>query len=229
MKITWLGQAGLLFENENHTIMVDPYLSDDVAKVQPVNKRRVPVDEKFFSVKPDIIMLTHSHLDHLDRATLSHYLSNDSCITVLAPANAWQEVRKFGGPKNNYVCLNRGSVWSFGDMTVYAVGAEHSDPTGVGFIIDDGKKTYYITGDTLYNYDVIDGVNAFFKNGVDVIFLPINGVGNNMNIYDAANFANDVGAKIAVPIHFGMFDSLNPNEFAFPNRIIPEIYNKIKI
>ena len=28
MKVTWLTQAGLLFENEKITVLVDPYLSD---------------------------------------------------------------------------------------------------------------------------------------------------------------------------------------------------------
>lgn len=229
MKITWLGQAGFLLENENHTILIDPYLSDEVAKINPLNWRRVPVDESFFDVKPDVIMLTHSHLDHLDTLTLSHYINEDSEITVLAPYDTWKEVRKLGGAKNNYVMLNRGSAWSFGDITVYAVKAEHSDLTAVGFVIDDSKKTYYFTGDTLYNYDVIEEVNSLFCEGVDVVFLPINGVGNNMNAEDATDFAYDVGAKKAVPVHFGLFDTLSPEAFEFENRIIPEIYKEIVI
>lgn len=32
MKITWLGQAGLLFETGETTILVDPYLSNSVEK-----------------------------------------------------------------------------------------------------------------------------------------------------------------------------------------------------
>ncbi len=229
MKITWLGQAGFLLENENHTILIDPYLSDEVAKINPLNWRRVPVDESFLGVKPDVIMLTHSHLDHLDTSTLSHYINRDSEITVLAPYDTWKEVRKLGGAKNNYVMLNRGSAWSFGDITVYAVKAEHSDLTAVGFVIDDSKKTYYFTGDTLYNYDVIEEVNSLFCEGVDVVFLPINGVGNNMNAEDATDFAYDVGAKKAVPVHFGLFDTLSPEAFEFENRIIPEIYKEIVI
>ena len=35
MKITWLGQAGLLFETDNITIMIDPYLSESCYKVNP--------------------------------------------------------------------------------------------------------------------------------------------------------------------------------------------------
>ena len=32
MKITWLGQAGLLLEGEGLSVMIDPYLSDSVEK-----------------------------------------------------------------------------------------------------------------------------------------------------------------------------------------------------
>ena len=75
MKITWLGQAGLLFETNGKTIIVDPYLSDSVEKIEPRNKRRVPVDERFFDISPDVIVLTHSHLDHTDPDTLKHYIT----------------------------------------------------------------------------------------------------------------------------------------------------------
>lgn len=49
MKITWLGQAGLLLKHNDQTVLIDPYLSDSVAKINPKNKRRVPVDERFFT------------------------------------------------------------------------------------------------------------------------------------------------------------------------------------
>ena len=48
MKITWLTQAGLLFDNGKIKIMVDPYLSDSVGKRSPEKHRRIPVDESFF-------------------------------------------------------------------------------------------------------------------------------------------------------------------------------------
>ncbi len=228
MKITWLGQAGLLFENDGFKILVDPYLSNSVVKINPNNYRRVPTDESFFDIKPDMILITHSHLDHLDPETLAHYIKEDSEITVLAPFNAWQEVRKLGG-NNNYVMLNRNSVWSEDGFVVYAVKAEHSDLTAVGFILDFGDAVYYISGDTLYNYEVIEDVNSLFPDGVDVAFVPINGVGNNMNIHDASDFAAEVGARLAVPVHFGLFDSIDPNKFEYENKVIPEYYKEIDL
>ena len=40
MKITYLGQASLLLENENIKILVDPYLSNSVEKINPRSFRR---------------------------------------------------------------------------------------------------------------------------------------------------------------------------------------------
>ena len=51
MKVTWLGQAGLLFETNGKTILVDPYLSNSVEKIEPHNYRRVAVEEKFLQMK----------------------------------------------------------------------------------------------------------------------------------------------------------------------------------
>lgn len=87
MKITWLGQAGLLFETNNRKIMVDPYLSNSVIKINPDNYRRVPVEERFFEEKVDIMIFTHNHLDHYDPETVKHFINEETAVTVLAPAS----------------------------------------------------------------------------------------------------------------------------------------------
>ena len=224
MTVFWLGQAGLLFELDGVRVMVDPYLSNSVEKVEPKNYRRLPIDESYFDIKPDILILTHNHLDHTDPETLERLFSKHGGICILASYNAWQTARKFGGD-NNYIMFNRGTVWTEKGIKFEAVYAEHSDDKAVGVIISYGGRKYYITGDTLYNKKVIKDINI----PIDVVFLPINGVGNNMNMTDAAHFAEEIKAKTAVPIHFGMFDSLNAGNFGFKNRVIPEIYKEIKL
>ncbi len=224
MKITWLGQAGLLFETAGKKIIVDPYLSCSVEKVNPKNYRRVPVDESFLKIKPDVIVLTHDHLDHTDPETLEHYLTEDSSVVVIAPYNAWQSARKFGG-NNNYVCLNRHSRFTVDGIEFYAVKAEHSDLMAVGIVINAEGKKYYVTGDTLYNDDIF----ADLPQDIEAIFLPVNGIGNNMNAYDAQRFAEKTGARKAVPVHFGLFDELKGDIFKAENRVIPEIYKEIKL
>ena len=230
MNVTWITQGGLLFETERVSVMVDPYLSNSVAeKLDPKKERRIPVDESLFDVCPDVIIITHDHLDHLDPDTLVRFLSRtDKVITVLAPLNAYKKLLEFGCG-HNYVLLSPHSVWSEGGLTFYAVSAAHSDVTAAGYIIDDGEKTYYVSGDTLYNYDVIDDVIELCEDGVDYAFLPVNGVGNNMNMRDAADFACEIGAKCAVPIHWGLFDNLDPKEFDFDNALILKPYVKCKL
>ncbi len=223
MKITWLGQAGLLFETDGKKILVDPYLSDNVKNFEPKNYRRVPVDERFLEIKPDVIVITHNHLDHLDRETLKYYLTDDTECLVLAPNGGWQELRKFGG-KSNYVLFNNGTMWTEGNVTFRAVKAEHSDPYAIGVIISCEGKNYYVTGDTLYNEQVFDSLpNA----ELEAVFLPVNGVGNNMNMTDAARFAERVNAKYTVPVHIGMFDSLSADGFACGNKVQAKIYKSI--
>lgn len=227
MNVTWITQAGLVLENERLTIMVDPYLSNSVAEqIDAKKERRIPVDESVFDIHPNVIIITHDHLDHLDPKTLKRFLSReDKPITVLASYNAYMKLREFGGI-HNYVLLAPHSVWSEGGVTFYAVKAEHSDRCAAGYIIDDGVETFYVSGDTLYNYDVIDDVLELCEDGVDFAFLPINGVGNNMNARDAADFACEIGARCAIPIHYGLFDNIDPKDFDFDNALILKTYVK---
>ncbi len=225
MKVTWLTQAGLLFENGNIRIMVDPYFTDSAGRLHPEKTRRIPADMSFLDRDPDVVVITHSHLDHLDPETIELLISRaKKPITFLAPENAYNKLMSFGG-EHNYVMLNPHSVWSERGITFYAVSAEHSDRCAAGYIIDDGDKTYYISGDTLYNYDVIDDVLELVEDGVDYAFLPINGKGNNMNAKDASDFAYEIGAKCAIPIHYGLFDSINPEVFDFEDSKILEPYS----
>jgi L-ascorbate metabolism protein UlaG (beta-lactamase superfamily) len=228
MKVTWLSQAGLLFENDKIKILVDPYLSDSIGEVEPKKKRRMPIDESLFDLKPDVILITHDHRDHLDLATLDHYLKGDGSVTVMSGECAFKKLLAYGGD-HNYVLLAPHSVWSQQGVTFYSVHAEHSDRTAVGFIIDDGEETFYVSGDTLYNYDVIDDVLDLVEDGVDYAFLPINGRGNNMNAKDAADFAYEIDAKHAIPTHYGLIDEIDPRDFDFDDRVILTPYEPYEL
>lgn len=224
MKIIWLGQAGLLFIKNGFKIMIDPYLSDSVEKINPASFRRQAVDESLFEIKPDVMIFTHNHLDHYDPETVCRFISADTNIVVLSPASVWQEVRKIGGG-NNYIQFNRHTVWTENGIKFTAVKAEHSDISAIGVIIDDGDKKYYVTGDTLYNEKIFGDI----PNDIYAVFLPVNGVGNNMNMTDARRFCERVNPKFAIPIHCGMFDDTDMNKFGYKNKAVPKIYEEIKI
>lgn len=224
MKITWLGQAGLLFETDKLKIMIDPYLSDSVEKINPKNYRRVPVDESLFDIRPHVMIFTHNHLDHYDPETVTRFIGEETDVLVLAPTSVWNEVRKLGGD-NNYVKFDRHTQWTEQGVRFTAVKAEHSDISPIGVIIDDGEKKYYVTGDTLYNEEIFEDI----PDGIFAVFVPVNGVGNNMNMTDAKRFCQHVKPQVAVPIHCGLFDEKDMNEFEYENKVVPTIYKEIKL
>ena len=224
MKVTFLGQAGLLFDFDGLRVMVDPYFSNSVGKLRPEKNRRQKSEMSFLEKKPDVLILTHDHLDHADPETLEILLKKHSGICVLAGRNAWETALQFGGD-HNYVCFIPGCQWTEGSVSFEAVFAAHSDPEAIGVLIHYNGNVYYITGDTLRSRRVTESLGC----QPDVVFLPINGVGNNMNMADAAAFATEIGAKQAVPLHFGMFDDLDPEGFIFENRVIPEIWKEISL
>ena len=102
--------------------------------------------------------------------------------------------------------------------------AEHSDDYAIGVIMYAENKTYYITGDTLYNRKIFEDL----PENIDYVFLPVNGQGNNMNMCDGENFCRKIGGK-AIPIHCGLFDNIDVSNFGYENKIIPEFYKEIKL
>lgn len=224
MKVTFLGQAGLMLQTAQCTVMIDPYLSDSVEKVNPANYRRVPVDPRFFDIRPDVMIFTHNHLDHYDPETAPVFLKKYRGMTVLAPSSVWGSARQ-EAPGHNYVLFDRHTRWTQYGLTFQAVKAAHSDDHAIGVIVDDGQKKYYITGDTLYNEDIFPDLPG----DIDTVFLPINGVGNNMNMTDAAAFFRKTGAKKAVPVHTGMFDQLDASLFPVEEKVVPIIYKEIEL
>ena len=227
MKITWLGQGGVYLETERISILIDPYLSDAIGKANPDRVRRIPIDESFLALNPDVLIFTHDHLDHYDPDTAPHFLhKTEKAMCVLCPSSVWKRARTEGGG-HNYVQFNRHTEWTEGGMRFRAVKAEHSDDYAIGVLIEDlaEGKVYYVTGDTLYSTEVIADIDT----AVDVLMLPINGAGNNMNAVDAARFAAAIGAKVAIPIHYGLYDALDPAAFTFPGRRISAIYETITL
>ena len=100
MNVTWITQAGLVFENEKMTVMVDPYLSNSVAEtLDPSKQRRIPVDESVFEIHPDVIIITHDHLDHVDIDAIP--LMHKESMRFFAPSHAEKTLRS---PMSPFIC-----------------------------------------------------------------------------------------------------------------------------
>lgn len=229
MKSIWLGQGGLLLISGKLKVVIDPYLSNSMRALDRTMKRRIKINKKFLRIKPDMIILTNSHPDHADVATLKKYLHKTRKGTVvLASEKAYYKVysERIAGRYTN-VMFEEGDEWTLGHLLIKGVRCKTDDKTAFGVIIEDSytDQKIYVAGNTLYNKYLVGEL----PNDIDVAYIPISGQYSTMNIDDAQRFATDLGAKIVVPFHFGMFDKVNPKHFECKNRMIPKPYAVIPI
>ena len=89
-RLTALGQCGFLLDTGKTRIVTDPFLSDSVDRMfyseKTPWKRRYAPPCTLAALKPDAVVISHSHTDHMDPWTLGPYAKEDGSALILAPA-----------------------------------------------------------------------------------------------------------------------------------------------
>ncbi len=215
MKGLWLGQAGFLFTAQDGiTIMIDPYMSDSLAqKNGPAFQRQVPIRREFLKA-PDILVLTHCHEDHMDIPTLDQIFGQKP-MHVLAPASTLPVLRERYGGKAEFILFTPGTEVTLGRVHLRAVFAAHSDRDAIGVVVScDGKVVCHM-GDSLYHRNIFQQD----VEGVDLLILPINGKGNNMNAVDAVRMTMALHPKTVLPMHWDMFKAFGCDAVEFTEKL----------
>jgi len=96
------------------------------------------------------------------------------------------------------VPVSEGETVEAAGFRLTAVPAVHPGPHCVGYLIEAEGRRIYHSGDT---EPVDPGVRD-----VDLALLPVNGTLNNLDGAAAAALARLVGARLAVPCHYEMFE-----------------------
>ena len=201
----WLGQGGYLFKSPRGvTVMVDAYLTDYAEAFWGVTRAIPPViDPERFT--PDVFLATHWHEDHLDAPIVRRY-AREPDVLFGGPESCVVRAQIWGWPAERTVRLDRGESHQFGDIEVTATFARHHEEiamTGdaVGFLLDIGGVRVWNVADSEYDARL----RPMRDEGIDVMLVPINGVGGNMNAHEAALLTWQVAPRIAVPMHYGMW------------------------
>ncbi|BCU78795.1 metal-dependent hydrolase [Luteolibacter sp. LG18] len=194
MKLTFLGHSSILIEVSGHRLLFDPFITPNplASKVE------------ITSLRPDFVLLTHAHGDHVaDAETILKYsgatlISNYEIVT-------WYGAKGLthGHP------LNHGGAFNFPFGRVKYVNAVHSSsfPDGSyggnagGFVIETPEGTFYVSGDTALTYDMKLIADRY---QLEFAVLPI-GDNFTMGPDDAAIAAEWCGAKRVVGVHYDTF------------------------
>lgn len=223
--IAWLGQAGFLVRTASHTLLMDPYLSDFLAKKyrgrEFPHERLVPAPLAVTDIdRVDLVLCTHRHSDHMDPETLLQVATRHPACRFMIPAAEVEHARGLGLPADRLVPIDAGETRSpAGGLSVTAVPAAHEtldhDAAGrcrfLGYVASLAGLTLYHSGDTVV-YPALPA--AVGRLGIDCAMLPVNGcdefrstrgVPGNMSAAEAISLCRVAGIPLFVPCHFGMF------------------------
>lgn len=173
MKITKYTQSCMVLEKDGVSILIDP--GNVYANKHDLNELG----------KIDAVIYTHRHADHFDESMyqlivqkgIKCYSNPD--VSEIAPEVA---------------VVNDGDEFSIGSFNIKAIDLDHclmpdgsSGPPNTGFVFDG---SFFHPGDGAY----LEGLS------VDVLALPI--TGPDISMKDAFQFANQLGAKKVIAIHY---------------------------
>ncbi len=193
MKATYYGHSTFEIETGGKSLLFDPFISP--------NPLAQAIDVE--SLKPDYILVTHGHGDHV--ADLITIQKNSGAIIIcMAEMSAWLEKQ---GIKNAHG-MNIGGGFDFDFGRVKMVNAVHSStmPDGssggnpAGFLIKAGGKSIYYAGDTALTYDM----KLLADENLDWSFLPI-GDNYTMGADDAVKACDFINCKNVIGMHYDTF------------------------
>ena len=227
--ITFSGHASMIIKLDGQNIFTDPFFSN-AAFVVP-KKEKIKFD---FSKVPErpVVLLSHNHYDHLDRYSVRQLAKKNAVFIV--PLGLKNLVENYGAIE---VCeLDWWQNVTFNSVKYTLLPAQHwsrragqgAGKTLWGGFLIQGSKTIYFSGDTGYFIGFKEFGNRW---NIDYAIL---GAGayeprwfmyySHMNVQEFFLAAQDMNAKYAIPMHFGII-SLSDEPLLYP---LFEIDNAIK-
>lgn len=224
--IAWIGHSTVLINFYGKIIITDPILFEKVGvyfwgTTFGQSRYSPPAIEPEEMPKPDIVLLSHGHMDHTDYKSLKFltekYPKQIDCITAYNTSDIsdnleWKSIKELD--------WNEGSVVQ--DVSITALRVKHfgwrypwEKDRSRGFmkdgrsfnayLIEKNGKRILFGGDTAYQNYFEQGISG----SVDIAIMPIGAYNpwklNHCNPEEAFQMALGVGSKYFIPIHCNTF------------------------
>lgn len=203
-----LGHACFTLSDDQHTVIFDPYLTDNPEAVCG------PDD-----VQVDAVLPSHGHSDHLgDTIAIANRLG----CPVIAAYELCMYCARFGCQVTP-LHIGGGCTLDFarvrltqathGSAVITDNLIEYTGPA-VGFLVSMGGLTVYYAGDT----GLFGDMRLIGDVGLDVAVLPI-GDCFTMGPVDALLAAEMLKPKVVIPTHYSAFDVIKQNPALFADEL----------
>ena len=223
--LVWLGQAGFWVDTGTHRVLIDPYLSDSLAIKYagrtPDHRRMMPPPVLRDDLpRPDLVLVTHAHTDHMDPDTLAPLARRFPGLPVVVPAAAADTAAARIGPAARLIFADAGDTSEpLPGLRLTVLPAAHEtlarDAAGrhlfLGYGLSVPSLTLYHSGDCI----PFDGLLPALRGlAPDIALLPVNGrdaarlaagIPGNFTLAEAIGLARAAAIPWLIPHHFGMF------------------------
>jgi N-acyl-phosphatidylethanolamine-hydrolysing phospholipase D len=130
--LTWVGHSTVLLQLAGLNVLTDPVWSERASPLPFAGPRRWTAPGIALDALPpiDLVLLSHSHYDHLDGRTVRHLAARSPESLWLVPLRLERFVRARGG--RNVCQLDWHQTADVGRMTVACTPAQHFSGRGLG-------------------------------------------------------------------------------------------------
>lgn len=200
MQVAFAGHSTTLVELDGVRVLSDPLFRSALLHLQ----RHAPLVDLERYGRPEILLISHSHLDHLDKRSLKLI---DKSTHAIVPSDSAKLMRAQGF--TNVTGVSAGDEVESNGLRVKAVHADHggkrmpwNEPAEtIGFVVE-GSQRFYYAGDT----DLFDEMADLGP--LDLALVPVWGWGpklgeGHLDPARAAKAVELLRPRVAVPVHWG--------------------------
>lgn len=216
LRVTWFGHSSSLLEIDGVNVMIDPFWSERASPFPWLGPKRwyeppVPLDNL---PRVDVVVVSHDHYDHLDRASVQAF--NARGARFIVPLGIAAHLIDWGVPKEKITELDWWQDAHVGVLRIVSTPSRHASGrleahsdatlwTGYAFIGPDHRAFY--SGDTGMN-DTFADVGA--KLGPFDVTLIEDGQYDeqwpdwHLGPEQAMQVHEEVRGKVLIPVHWGL-------------------------
>ena len=215
-KLTWYGHAALGLETSGYYILVDPFFTDNPAA-------SISADQ----VKPDFILVSHGHGDHVGDAisiakrTGAKVISNNEIAVWMRKQGVDAHGQHIGGGFQHpfgYLKLTQALHGS-----ALPDGSNGGNPAGFLLTTNEDQKIYMACDTGLFG-----DMRLIGEEGINLAVLPI-GDNFTMGPDDALRAVKLLQPKHVIPIHYNTWDLIAQDPNAWAKRVAAETSAEVHV
>src|SRR6478609_1252570 len=160
----------------------------------------------------DIILITHPHGDHFSPADIDKLVTSKTILIAPGDCNYTGKVgaRVYLGPGNTYTAFGAVKITAVPAYNIVKTQNHPKSNNWVGYVVTINGVTFYTAGDT-------ERVPEMKNITTDIAMLPLGQTYTFNTVAEAAEAAKDTKAKVAIPMHFGLYEGTEADASTFQN------------